>query len=276
MEASAARRVGLAAGVGLVAAAAITVLLAVSSVEADPADLKPDLVTLTIQQEDLAIQVEGKRTLLRFTNEIGNHGNGPLEIYPTPDSRNCDGDGDPANDRDASQRVFADSNGTGMFERDTDAVAYERRFGCMRFHAAHNHWHVLDIAGYELRREPGGRLFARTRKVGFCLTDARLAFPSAVTPNTSTYPINPPAQTGCQSVTTQGISAGWADAYLLALPGQEFDVTAAPRGNYCLITRADPTGVLDELDEANNVRRAHIALRPAKLVARRLDTPCRV
>ncbi len=276
MEASAARRVGLAAGVGLVAAATIALLLAVSRVEAVPADLPPDLVTLAIQQEDLVIQVEGKRTLLRFTNEIGNRGNGPLEVYPSAESLNCDGDGDPANDRDASQRVFADSNGSGGFERGGDAIASERKFGCMRFHAAHNHWHVLDIAGYELRREPSDKLFRRTRKVGFCLGDARLAFPSAITPQISTYPMNPPEQTGCQSMTTQGISAGWADAYLLALPGQEFDITGLPRGHYCLISRADPTDVLDELDEANNVRRAHLALRPAKFAVRRLDTPCRI
>jgi hypothetical protein len=276
MEASAVRRVGLAASVALVGVAAIAVLLAVSRVEAGPSDLRPDLVTLAIQQEDLLIQVEGHRTLMRFTNEISNRGNGPLEVYPTAESRNCDGDGDPANDRDASQRVFADSNGSGAFERDVDAVAYERGFGCMRFHAAHNHWHVLDISEYELRREPSGNLSAHTRKVGFCLTDARLAFQSAVTPQASTYPINPPEATGCQSTTVQGISAGWADAYLLALPGQQFDITGIPRGHYCLITRADPTGVLDELDEANNVRRAHIALRPAKLIVRKLDTPCRL
>jgi hypothetical protein len=276
MEAFAVRRIGLAALVALATAAAIVILLAVSRVEADPGDLPPDLVTLAIQQEDMLIQVDGDQTLLRFTNEIGNRGNGPLEVYPSDESDNCDGDDDPTNDRDASQRVFADSNGDGAFERDTDAVAYERKFGCMRFHAAHNHWHVLDISSYELRREPGGNLFAHTRKVGFCLTDARRAFPSAVTPDVSTYPINPAEVTGCQSVTTQGISSGWADAYVLALPGQDFDITGIPRGQYCLITRADPTGVLDELDEDNNVRRVHIVLRPSKLIVRRLDSPCRI
>lgn len=278
MEAFALRRVGLAATVALLAMAAIGVLLSVSSarVEADPADLPPDLVTLAIQQEELLIQLEGDRTLLRLTNEIGNRGNGPLEIYPSSGSLYCDGDDDPLNDRDASQRVFTDSNGTGAFERGADAVARDRLFGCMRYHPAHDHWHVLDIATYELRREPSGDLFARTRKVGFCLTDARLAFPSAVTPPTSTYPINPPGAVGCDSVSTQGISPGWADAYILALPGQVIDVTGIPRGHYCLTTRADPTGVLDELDEDNNVRRVRLLLRTAKLSVRKLSGPCRI
>ena len=50
-----------------------------------------------------------------------------------------------------------------------------------RYHPAHNHWHVLDIARYELRREDSGKLLAQSRKVGFCFTDTRVAFPSAFT-----------------------------------------------------------------------------------------------
>lgn len=278
MESSTGRRVGLAAIAGLAAAAASALLLTISSprVAADPADLPPDLVTLAIQQDDLLMKVEDDRTVLRLTNEIGNHGNGPLEVFPSSGSLNCDGDGDPANDRDASQRVFGDTDGNGAFDRIVDQVAYERLFGCMRYHPAHNHWHVLDFASYELRREPSARLLIRSRKVGFCLTDARQAFPSAVTPTVSTYPINPAGAVGCDSVSTQGISPGWADAYAFALPGQELQITGIPRGHYCLTTRADPSGVLDELDEDNNVRRVRLMLRPAKLYVRKLAGPCQI
>jgi lysyl oxidase len=271
-------RIRLATGVAAISAAAIAALLTVSSarVSADPADLPPDLVTLAIQQDDLLLLREGERTVLRFSNEVGNHGNGPLEVFPSPGSLGCDGDADPYNDRDASQRVFADSNGNGGFERGIDGVAYERLFGCMRYHPAHNHWHVLDFASYELRREPTGKLFVRSRKVGFCLSDARLAFPSALTPPAATYPIGPPGAVGCDATATQGISPGWADIYLFALPGQELEVTGLPRGHYCLITRADPNGLLDELDEDNNVRRARLVLRPEKPTVRKLDGPCRV
>jgi hypothetical protein len=276
MEAFAVRRVGLAAAVGLAAVAGIAILLVAADVEAGSPELPPDLVTLAIQQDDMAIVVEGKRTVLRFTNEIGNRANGPLEVFPSAQSSDCDGDGDPANDRDADQRVFTDANGSGAFERDGDGVASERVIGCMHFHPAHNHWHVLDIAAYELRYEPSDETVLRKRKVGYCLTDARLAFPSPVTPETSTYPINPPDTTGCQAVTTQGISSGWADAYQLPLPGQNLDITGLPRGHYCLTSRTDPTNVLAELDETNNVRRTHIALRPAKLVVQKLESPCRI
>ena len=120
--------------------------------------------------------------MLRLSNEIGNQSNGPLEVFPGAVSANCDGDGDPANDRDASQRIFADSNGSGLYEPGIDAIASERMFGCMRYHAAHDHWHVLDIARYELRREATGKLVAQSQKIGFCLTDTRIAFPSAAAP----------------------------------------------------------------------------------------------
>lgn len=280
----------MATASGLAALAAGVALLAASSpVEAGPGNLEPDLVTLAINQDDLLIQLEDDRVMFRFTNEIGNRGNGPLEIQPSAESLDCDGDADPANDRDATQRVFADSNGTGLFERGTDGVAAERRFGCMRYHPAHDHWHVLDIATYELRREPPGKTRPRgeaergpaaprrirSRKVGFCLTDARLAFPTPTSQLTSTYPVNPQGVTNCQSVTTQGISSGWADAYAFALPGQALDVTDLPHGRYCLTTRADPTGVISELDEFNNVRRVHLSLQPSRLAVRKLSSPCR-
>ncbi|MDX6581279.1 MAG: hypothetical protein QOI10_463 [Solirubrobacterales bacterium] len=274
MEAFAARRVGSAAAVALVVAGALAARA--PGVGAEPVDLLPDLVILATQQEDLQLEHEGQRTLLRLTTEIGNRGSGPLEVFPSPASLDCDGDGDPSNDRDASQRVFADSNATGLFERGADEVARERTFGCIQYHPAHDHWHVLDLASYELRREPGGSLAARSRKVGFCLTDTRPAFPGPGVSPTSTYPINPPGGVGCDSTSTLGISPGWADAYAFAVPGQDLDVTGIPRGHYCLTMRADPTGVLEELDDDNNVRRTRIAMRPAKLIIRKLDEPCRI
>jgi hypothetical protein len=277
MDGWAARRVGLAALVGLASMTAIGALLALSAarVDAGPADLPPDLVTLSIGDEDLRIERDQGRVLLRFTNEIGNRANGPLEISPSAASSGCDADADPGNDRDASQRLFADTNASGAFERDADVVAAEHPVGCMRYHAAHDHWHVLDIATYELRREPAGKIVLRSRKVGFCLTDARLAFPGALTPPTGTYPVNPEGVNGCQSVSVQGISPGWADAYALALPGQALEVTDLPRGRYCLTTRADPTGALAELDEGNNVRRVRLLLRPQRPAVRKLGGPCR-
>ncbi|MGZ8666988.1 MAG: lysyl oxidase family protein [Solirubrobacterales bacterium] len=248
MEAQALTRIRLAATVAVASVAATALILLASPATGGPSALTPDLVTLAIQEENLVIEPgDHGGALLRLTNEIGNRANGPLEVFPGTVSAGCDGDGDPDNDRDASQRVFADTNGSGAYETGIDQVDSERRFGCMRYHPAHDHWHVLDVARYELRREATGKLVLSSRKVGFCLTDTRQAFPAGVSPAVPTYPLGSGKPTGCDATSTQGISAGWADVYTFALPGQDLDVTGLPRGHYCLTSRADPLDLLDEL-----------------------------
>lgn len=277
MDTRALSRIGLAAAAALGSSAAIALILAAASASGGPPALAPDLVTLAIQQENLLVAPDEKgRIVMRLSNEIGNRANGPLEVFPGPASADCDDDGDPVNDRDASQRIFTDTNGSGGYEGGIDAVESERGFGCMRYHPAHDHWHVLDIARYELRREATGKLVAHSRKVGFCFTDTRLAFPSAVSPPAAIYPVGSAKPTGCDASSTQGISPGWADLYSFALPGQQLRVGGLPRGKYCLTSRADPLDLIEELDENNNVRRVRLTLRPRKLRVRKLDGPCRV
>ena len=271
-------RAGLAAAVALGSALGIAFLLAASpgARAGGEAVLPPDLVTLAIGEEDLAVMIEERRTLLRLSNEIGNVGAGPLEVFPSSASTGCDADSNAENDRAASQRLFEDTNASGAFERESDAVTSERLFGCLRYHPAHDHWHTLDFARYELRREPSGRLMRSRRKVGFCIADFRQAHPSPASPAEASYPFGSLAERGCDERATQGLSAGWADLYALDLPGQEFDVGDLRRGRYCLISRADPLDLLVEANEHNNVRRVRIELRPGQLEVRRLETACRI
>jgi hypothetical protein len=270
-------RIGLAACTALGSSAAIALVLAAASASGGPPALAPDLVTLAIKQENLMVAPDQKgRIVLRLSNEIGNRANGPLEVFPGPASTDCDDDGDPVNDRDASQRIFADTNGSGGYEGGVDGVESERGFGCMRYHPAHDHWHVLDIARYELRREATGKIVAQSRKVGFCFTDTRVAFPSAFTPPIRTYPIGSAEPIGCDATSTQGISAGWADLYAFSLPGQQLRVDGLPRGKYCLSSYADPHDLIDELSEDNNARRVRLSLRPSKLRVRTLPGVCRL
>ena len=271
------KRTGPTAAVALCAALGLGSLLAASpGAHAGGATaLPPDLVTLAIGQEDLTVKAEEGRTVLRLSNEIANVGTGPLEVFPSAASSDCDGDSDAEHDRAASQRLFADTNSSGAFERESDEVASERAFGCLRYHPAHEHWHTLDFARYELRREPAGRLVRARRKFGFCIADFRLSHPSAASPSESYYPFGSGVERGCDELATQGLSVGWADLYGFSLPGQELDVDGLRRGRYCLISRADPRGLLAEEEERNNVRRVRIHLRPRQLEVRRLATPCR-
>jgi hypothetical protein len=273
-------RVKLAVLVAVVSGLGLVLLFSITArpAAAGPSSLAPDLVTLPMTQESLAIGLEGPRTLLRITNEIANSGSGPLEVVPGPVSSGCDGDADPANDRDANQRIYDDADGSGGYEPGVDPLGLERRFGCMRFHPAHDHWHVLDFARYDLRREPSGKRAVRKRKVGFCLADFRRVFEGPSSPLDPVYPIEPagqPAQRGCQAFETQGLSSGWADVYLLDLPGQELNITRLPRGRYCLISTADPRGLISERDESNNSTELRIQLRPKARIARALPRPCR-
>ena len=254
----------------------LAAVLALSAGADGVAPLPPDLVTLSIADEDLHTTTRRGRRMLQLSNEVSNRGIGPLEIFPSAASANCDGDGDPANDRDATQRVYADSNGSGTFERGADAAGIEMLFGCMRYHAAHDHWHVLDFARYELRSEATGRLAAVTRKVGFCLGDNRRAFAGPPSPEQPAYPYGSTSETPCDSTAAQGLSVGWADVYLYYVPGQEIEIDGLADGRYCLVARADPHDELDELNEANNVRRARIAIANGGRAVEKLPGACRV
>ncbi len=275
MDAGLATRIRIAAAVVLAGAGGVFAVVLAPGAAGGTAALTPDLLTLAVDEEQIFVTQEGSKTLLRLTTEVANVGNGPLEVFPSAVSANCDGDGDPANDRDASQRIFDDTNGSGGFEPGADGVASERLFGCMRYHAAHNHWHTLDFARYELRKDPSGKLVAGSRKVGFCLVDTRPVFPGPATPEHPRYPFGSTTEdVGCDQNATQGVSAGWADSYVFAVPGQQLDLTGLRRGHYCLISRADPLNLLEELNEENNVRRVRVALRPKRLSVRKLSGRC--
>ena len=239
-------------------------------------ELLPDLMTMPLTDDQLQVAPEATGTVLRFSAEIANRGPGPAEVFPSAVSHDCDADANPENDRDASQRIYADTNGSGVYEPEADQPVAERTFGCMHYHPAHSHWHVLDLGRYVLRSEPHGRLVSSARKVGFCLADDRLAFPGPFTPATPRYPFGAAGQSGCDQYATQGISVGWVDSYPLTVPGQELDISGLHRGRYCLVIRADPLNLISEADEFKNRRRVRLALRPGAGVVDKLAGRCRL
>ncbi len=141
-----------------------------------PHRLLPDVTTLRIHSGDLKVRSEDQRTLLRLTNTIANRGRGPLEIYASAKSHNCDGNPN-RNDRDALQRIYHDTNRDHVFERQVDAASEHFRFGCERYDTRAGHWNVFDLARYGLRRLRSGRVVAKTTKVAFCTVDSERRFP---------------------------------------------------------------------------------------------------
>jgi hypothetical protein len=235
--------------------------------------LLPDLVTLRLSQKDLVLEQSGRKLLLRLSNEIGNRGRGPLEIYPSTSLNDCDGDGNPANDRDAYQRIFLDSNADSVFDRDQDTESHDLLVGCERYHPAHDHWHLLDFSRYKLVRERNGHTVARSTKISFCIIDTDHPFASLPGSPPETY--YPAGSADCDRDSIDGLSVGWADTYGYFLPGQQLSVTGLRRGRYCLVSTADPHNLLRESDNSNNAHRARIALHPAKHTVERLPGHCR-
>ena len=235
--------------------------------------LLPDLVTLRLSQNDLTLEPSGARLLLRLSNEIGNRGRGPLEIYPSATPSDCDGDGDPANDRDTYQRIFLDSNADNVFDREQDLESDDILSGCERYHPAHDHWHLLDFSRYKLVRERNGHTVVRSTKIGFCIIDSDRRFASL--PGSPPEAYYPAGSADCDRDSIDGLSVGWADTYGYFLPGQQLNVTGLRRGRYCLVSTADPHNKLRESDNSNNARRTRIALHPAKRTVERLPGHCR-
>jgi hypothetical protein len=269
MQAGSAGRLKIAGAVLVVGLFAVTALSlgARSAGAGSQADsLLPDLVVPA--PEELQLDKAGKRRILRFSHTTANIGTGPLEISPDLEAESCASHNELW--FDADQYVYSDGNGSGEFERGADGPPETRNVGCMYFHEKHNHYHFRDFALYRLYRERTGRVAARSDKVSFCVFDLEV-FPPGVPGSERFY-----SSRNCQrSDGTHGISVGWADVYRMFTPGQELNVTGRRRGRYCLVAIADPDDRLAEVNNANNVRRVRISLRPFKGVVKPLDGRCK-
>jgi hypothetical protein len=223
-----------------------------AAAQAPGPELPPDLQGL--QAADLTVTSGGGSRELRLSTTVANTGAGALEIYPVAGG-DCDGDGNPANDRTAFQRVFRDGDGNGFFTRAEDTASISRQAGCMIFHTAHNHWHFEDFARYELRQVGTGLPVAATDKVSFCIID--------FDPFAPALPGHDPAAhyDNCSQDSIEGLSVGWADTYLWNLPGQSIDIRGVPNGEYCLAVSGDPSDIVQESNELNNEAVMRISLK---------------
>jgi hypothetical protein len=190
--------------------------------------------------------------LLRFSNTIANAGAGPVELKPRKDD--CDGDGNPTNDRTAIQRIYRDADGDGVYRRAVDRAADKRVTGCFEFSVAHGHWHFHDFADYQLLDVTSGQLVASNDKVGFCLLDTLHPYPGVPGSPRHRY------YRGCRRNSVQGQSVGFADIYAWYVSSQWIDVTGIPNGDYCLVMTADPADQLLESDETDNAYRQQMRL----------------
>ena len=224
--------------------------------------LLPDLVVESPDDIVLERPRDSRKAFLRFSHSTANSGAGPLEIYPDLSTSRCGAKG--RRGRVAHQAIYHDADANGEFGRAIDSGTTEEPVGCMIFHEVHDHYHFEDFARYELYRLESGRLAKVSKKVSFCVVDSHKYQPQLPgSPGNPYYRFQ-----DCEDADgTHGISVGWSDKYGAGTPGQEFDVTRLRKGDYCLVTRADPKNRLAEIatgGEDNNVESVAIRMNPKR------------
>lgn len=199
--------------------------------ECEAPGLCPDLQTVVPQQ--LQLVNKQQREILRFSNGIANTGPGPLQMRPEFPAA---GTLDPQ--RAFQQFLDADGN-----------VVSEQEVGQFEFHPAHNHWHIGDVARFEVRvGDPMGQVYgSNSIKVTFCLIDWYALEGNANTKERTYW--------DC-ATDLQGLSVGWVDQYHQSLEGQSLDITGAPAGLYYLVSTSNPANPANrtfiEADYSNN------------------------
>jgi hypothetical protein len=231
----------------------------------DP-ELLPNLQTWDLSDDSgftgIEFAVSEATEQLRFDNEVVNvtadaptH-RGPLEVF----ARRVAECGSGKEARQALQRIYYDSNGTGKFERKQDKISREVPVGCMIYHQAHSHWHFEHFAKYELYNcigEPcvrDGTAVAIGEKITFCIADVFRRAAVDDGPSSGYY------GTSCGRQSVQGLSIGWGDQYTKSTSGQELSVAGLSAGTYCYVSTADPGNLLEERDETDNSKSIRLTL----------------
>jgi hypothetical protein len=232
-------------------------LASASSALAGPADaptagpaLYPDIRTVVPQHVQLVNA--GQQEILRFSNGVANTGPGPWALRPEPSL-------DEARDlglstvgavqqiRDsnayyACNDPYLPQNATSCFNVISESLA-----GVFLFHEAHNHWHIGDVALFEVRKgSPRGKIVGgNSIKTTFCLIDWYQL--DGKSPNTGER-----AFFDCYR-SFQGVSSGWVDQYHQSTEGQQLDLTGVPNAtDYYLVSTANYAQRYVELDYTNN------------------------
>jgi Lysyl oxidase len=207
-------------------------------------DGAPDLRALPAHHLSVVHNRRSGRDYLNFAATIWNAGSGPLVVegYRTT----------PAEVMPATQFIYADgvpqrSQVVGEFE-------FDNRSG-------HHHWHMADIARYDLLDQSGNRLVL-SNKQSFCLAptdEIDLTLPGA-----EWQPDQVGLWSACDGEAAiwlrEVLPAGWGDTYFQTVAGQSFNITNLANGHYQVRVTVDPANHLIETSYDNNVGLLSITL----------------
>ncbi len=198
--------------------ALVAVLLAARDAGGSTPAFYPDL--RTVVPHHIQLVNTQQREILRFTNGFTNLGGGPLAIRP-----------------DFQPTVTV---ATQEIRDPAGNVVEEHPAGSYEYHPAHHHWHVADVALFQVHSgsETGPLVGSGSTKVGFCLIDWYKLNDNSPTPEKVFW--------SCKE-SYQGASVGWVDQYHQELEGQSVELTHGPNGLYWLTSTAHPVGAFLEM-----------------------------
>jgi hypothetical protein len=212
----------------------------------------PDMRTVVPQHLNLVNQQQNE--YLRFSNGIANTGPGPWAMRPDPPVAEA------SSTTTAMQQIRSTNDYYKCGEQPKQVTACYRVLAeiptsTFEFHPAHNHWHIGDVALFEVRKgSPTGAIVGKNSiKTTFCLIDW--------------YQLDANSPAGERTffdcyTSYQGIKSGWVDQYHQATDGQQVELTDEPDAeDYYLVSTANAARVFKELDYTNNTAWVQFALR---------------
>ena len=188
---------------------------------------------LSIPPRDVFVDGTPQNRRLRFDTALANIGFGHIQIRNRIEG-----------DTGIAVQDILDSDNRIVYSQEVSRFVYEK---------THGHNHVDDIARYELRQGgPAGPVIRTASKVSFCVEDSFKYRYN--TTETARYIDCKPEM--------MGITRGYADLYSANLPGQEFNVTGLPAGEYYMVIHVDPYQKFLDSTRDNNIAWTRIYLDP--------------
>jgi hypothetical protein len=221
---------------------AVAVAVAGGNGKTDLTAFYPDI--RTVVPAHLQLVNQHQKEILRFSNGIANTGAGDWALRPDPPPAEAQTTVT-AVQQIRDSHAYYSCEETGDVEPCYNVLAESPR-GTFEFHPAHNHWHIGDIALFEVRKgSPTGPVVgSNSIKVTFCLIDWYKLDDNSPTTERAFF--------DCYA-SYQGISVGWVDQYHQSTSGQQLDLTGVPNADdYYLVSTSNHAKVFLESNYDNN------------------------
>jgi hypothetical protein len=192
----------------------------------------------------VAAQDGSGHAFLTFKVGIDNTGAGPLTVHGYRAST--------AEPQMAADQVIRLSDGTTSTVSGVGDLVYDREYA---------RWGFEPYQVYELHAADGS-VVATGPAMNFCLEDNANSNSRVVLPGEPSRK----AYSGCGKnrstllTVDVGISVGWQNQHAAGKKGQMIDVTGLPGGQYVLVHRVNPAGLIAEASTANDAASTRISI----------------